>query len=72
MGYHHGKPLGLLEVNGFYEKLSGFLDHVVDEGFVRPQHRQMLQLNPEPDALLDALDAWRPVVQPKWVDQPPV
>ena len=70
LGYH-GKPLGLLEVNGFYEKLTGFLDHVVSEGFVRPQHRAMLQVDAGPDALLDALDAWEPVVQPKWVDQPP-
>ena len=70
LGYH-GKPLGLLEVNGFYEKLTGFLDHVVSEGFVRPHHRAMLQVDAKPDALLDALDAWEPVVQPKWVDQPP-
>lgn len=70
LGYH-SKPLGLLEINGFYEKLTGFLDHVVDQGFVRPQHRAMLQVNASPEALLDALDAWEPVVQPKWVDQPP-
>lgn len=70
LGYH-GKPLGLLEVNGFYEKLTGFLDHVVGEGFVRPHHRAMLQVEAQPDALLTALEAWEPVVQPKWVDQPP-
>ncbi|PWB32986.1 TIGR00730 family Rossman fold protein [Pseudomonas sp. SDI] len=70
LGYH-GKPLGLLEVNGFYEKLSGFLDHLVGEGFVRPQHRAMLQRNGEPEALLDALAAWQPLAAPKWAEQPP-
>ncbi len=44
LGYH-GKPLGLLEVNGFYQKLTGFLDHVVGEGFVRDHHRAIMQVS---------------------------
>ena len=42
LGYH-AKPLGLLEVNGFYDPLLTFLDHLVDERFVRAEHRGMLQ-----------------------------
>ena len=70
LGYH-GKPLGLLEVNGFYSKLTAFLDHIVGEGFVRAPHRDMLQVSESPDSLLDALDQWQPTVTPKWVDQKP-
>ncbi|MCY1176932.1 LOG family protein YvdD [compost metagenome] len=70
LGYH-GKPLGLLEVNGFYSKLSGFLDHVVAEGFVREPHRAMLQMSESPRELLDQLAAWKPLVAPKWVDREP-
>jgi hypothetical protein len=70
LGYH-GKPLGLLEVNGFYEKLTGFLDHVVGEGFVRDHHRAMLQVSESPQQLLDALDSWKPLVPPKWSGQKP-
>lgn len=70
LGYH-GKPLGLLEVNGFYAKLGSFLDHVVEEGFVRGSHRSMLQIEEGADALLDALEQWRPVVQPKWIERKP-
>ncbi|MGC5699835.1 TIGR00730 family Rossman fold protein [Pseudomonas sp. NFXW11] len=70
LGYHH-KPLGLLEVNGFYEKLSGFLDHIVGEGFVRAPHREMLQMNASPNGLLDALDAWQPTVPDKWAESRP-
>ncbi len=47
LGYH-GKPLGLLEVNGFYSKLTAFLDHIVGEGFVRAPHRDMLQVSESP------------------------
>ncbi|AAY95998.1 TIGR00730 family Rossman fold protein [Pseudomonas protegens] len=70
LGYHH-KPLGLLEVNGFYEKLSGFLDHIVGEGFVRAPHRDMLQMSESPAGLLDALDAWQPTVPDKWAEGKP-
>lgn len=70
LGYH-AKPLGLLDVNGFYSKLGDFLDHVVEEGFVRPQHRAMLALATTPDALLDAMDSFEAPVLPKWVDKKP-
>ncbi|MEE9101152.1 TIGR00730 family Rossman fold protein [Pseudomonas nitroreducens] len=70
LGYH-GKPLGLLEVNGFYEPLLTFLDHLVQERFVRPQHREMLQRASSPAELIDALQAWTPSAAPKWVDRNP-
>lgn len=70
LGYH-AKPLGLMEVNDFYSKLTGFLDHLVSEGFVREPHRGMLQVSESPSELLDALDAWKPLAAPKWADQKP-
>jgi uncharacterized protein (TIGR00730 family) len=70
LGYH-AKPLGLLEVEGFYSKLSGFLDHLVAEGFVRAEHRQMLQMGKSPSELLDALRNWQPTVVAKWPDRQP-
>ncbi|ANC05237.1 MULTISPECIES: TIGR00730 family Rossman fold protein [Pseudomonas] len=70
LGYH-AKPLGLLDVNGFYEKLGGFLDHIVEEGFVRPQHRAMLLLGQQADELLDGMDSFIAPVAPKWVDHKP-
>ncbi|WP_409268368.1 TIGR00730 family Rossman fold protein [Pseudomonas sp. KCJK9044] len=70
LGYH-AKPLGLLDVKGFYEKLGGLLDHIVEEGFVRPQHRAMLLLGEQPDELLDGMDNFVAPVAPKWVDKKP-
>ncbi|MFT0520461.1 TIGR00730 family Rossman fold protein [Pseudomonas faucium] len=70
LGYH-AKPLGLLDVNGFYEKLGGFLDQIVEEGFVRPQHRAMLLLEQQADALLDGMNDFVSPVLPKWVDRKP-
>lgn len=56
-------------MNGFYNKLTGFLDHIVDEGFVRAAHRDMLHVSESAHDLLDALDEWQPSVQPKWAEQ---
>ncbi|MDC0687237.1 TIGR00730 family Rossman fold protein [Mitsuaria sp. RG] len=70
LGYH-AKPLGLLDVNGFYEKLGGFLDQIVEEGFVRPQHRAMLLLGQLPDELLEGMERFESPVLPKWVDKQP-
>ena len=70
LGYHT-KPIGLLEVDGFYARLTGFLDHLVAERFVREQHRAILQVDERPDQLLQRLAAWRPSAAPKWVDREP-
>ena len=68
LGYH-AKPLDLLEVDGFYARLTDFLDHLVAERFVREQHRAILQLSASPAELLARMDAWQPTAAPKWVDR---
>lgn len=68
LGYH-AKPLGLLEVDGFYTRLTDFLDHLVAERFVREQHRAILQVSASPAELLARLDAWQPTAVPKWVER---
>ena len=70
LGYH-AKPLGLLEVDGFYRRLGDFLDHLVAERFVREPHRAMLQISESPGDLLECLATWQPTVAPKWVDREP-
>jgi uncharacterized protein (TIGR00730 family) len=65
----HTKPLGLLDVEGYYESFVRFFDHAVESGFVRPQHRAVLLVHDDPEALLDAFAAWRPVSVPKWIDR---
>jgi uncharacterized protein (TIGR00730 family) len=54
LGYHE-KPVGLLEVAGYYAPLLEFLDRGVATGFVRPEYRPILQHAAELDALLHLL-----------------
>jgi len=49
----HDKPIGLLGPAGYWEALLAWLDHAVDEGFVSPANRALLQLDPDLEALLD-------------------
>ena len=65
----HAKPLGLLDVEGYYGRLSGFLDHMVAEGFVQPAHRAMLLVEPEPEALLDRFAGYEAPTVTKWLDR---
>ena len=51
----HQKPVGLLDVRGYFQPLLAFADHAVAEGFIKPVHRQMMLVDGSPDPLLDAL-----------------
>lgn len=59
----HDKPIGLLNVNGFYDGLLGFVRHQQQEGFVRAQHADLMMLEADPDALIQRLRAAAPPVQ---------
>jgi uncharacterized protein (TIGR00730 family) len=56
----HAKPIGLLDVNGYFGALGAFLDHAVAEGFVAERHRRLLLRETDLDALLAAFEAWEP------------
>nr|WP_315397939.1 TIGR00730 family Rossman fold protein [uncultured Duganella sp.] len=53
----HAKPIGLLNVDGFYNGLIGFIAHASGQGFIRPQHAALMMSAPEPRALLELLKA---------------
>ncbi len=53
----HDKPVGLLNANGYYDRLLDFLSHAADVGFIREEQRSILSHARTPDALLDVLAA---------------
>ena len=66
----HQKPCGLLNVRGFFDGLLSFIDHSIDERFVRREHRSMVIVSSSPDSLLERFDQYVPLVVPKWIDAP--
>lgn len=60
------KPVGLLNVAGYYDTLLGYLRHVQNEGFVRREHVDAIIVEDEAGRLVDALKQHRPVRLGKW------
>ncbi|GJL90750.1 TIGR00730 family Rossman fold protein [Hyphococcus sp.] len=65
----HAKAVGLLNVAGFYDGLERFLDHLVGESFVKPQHRAILHADASPSSLIDKLTSAVIPTDKKWVDE---
>jgi uncharacterized protein (TIGR00730 family) len=65
----HGKPVGVLNVAGFFDPLLAWLDRAAHDGFLAEEHRGLLLVGDEPGPLLDRL-ASSPPPPPvgKWVD----
>lgn len=54
MGLHR-KPIGLLNIAGFYDPFVTFFDHLVDSGFVAPGSRELLTVQEDPEKLLERM-----------------
>jgi uncharacterized protein (TIGR00730 family) len=65
------KACGLLNVAGFYDRLVDFLDHAVDERFVRAEHSGMIVVETDPQRLIDGLRNWSMPEVSKWMDRKP-
>ena len=62
-------PLGILNVAGYWDPLLQFLEHLVNERFLREEHLATLIVSRDPGALLDELAAHRPRMLDKWLDR---
>ena len=65
----HVKPMGLLNVNGFYDPLLALFEHAVAEGFLREENRAMALAADDIESLLAALAAYRPEPVSKWLKE---
>jgi uncharacterized protein (TIGR00730 family) len=66
LGWHQ-KPFGLLNIAGFYNHLMAFLDHTAQEGFIRPQHRELVLIENSVEKILDRLKNFQPPTEVKWI-----
>ncbi len=59
LGYHQ-KPVGILNVGGYYDHLIRFNKHMAEVGFVRPQHRNIMLVDDSLDGLLAQMESYKP------------
>jgi uncharacterized protein (TIGR00730 family) len=65
----HRKPCGLLNVHGFFDRLLSFVDHSVNECFVRTENRAMVLVSKGADDLLQRLEDYVPPSVEKWIER---
>lgn len=67
----HRKPVGVLNVDGYYDPLLAFIEHAYAEGFLYTEHRHLLLADPSPQQLLKTMQSFRtPENLSRWVDRP--
>lgn len=65
----HQKPCGFLNVCGYYDLLTDFLNHTVSQQFVRKEHVSMILTDKDPSALLGKLESWHALKIGKWIKE---
>ncbi len=65
----HRKPCGLLHAGRYYDPLLAVFDHMVSQGFLSEELRDMVLVKTGPEALLEALAGYQPPRVVKWIDR---
>ena len=63
----HFKPIGLLNVNGYYDRLIDFVDNMIAEGFLKHLNRAILIQSKSADELLEKMFDFTPAIEDKWL-----
>ena len=61
------KPVALFNVNGYYDGIVEFIQHIADEGFMRKEHADNLIVSDDPKKLLEQMEQFEPADVTKWV-----
>jgi uncharacterized protein (TIGR00730 family) len=62
------KPLGILNIAGYFDYLLKFYDHAVKEGFVRQEHRNNLIVSENITDLMQMMNQYKPLTMGKWIE----
>lgn len=63
----HKKPVGILNTAGYYSHLIQFIDHMVEQGLLRPENRSMLLVADTIERLLEKMENYTPPAVSKWI-----
>jgi uncharacterized protein (TIGR00730 family) len=64
----HQMPISILNTNGYYDHLLAQMKHMVDEGFLKVPNLEALQVEQDPDVLIDWMMAYEPEkMEKKWI-----
>ena len=64
----HSKPVGILNINNFYDPLIAQLDNMMEEGFLKPENRKLLIVESDIETLIKKMQNYKAEYHPKWLD----
>jgi len=62
------KPLGILNINNYFENLIAFIEHMIAERFLPSAHKNGIVVSSDPEELINLLVKFLPVTVEKWLD----
>ncbi len=65
----HAKPCGVLNVDGFFDPLLALFAAATEQRFLRPEHRDLVIVETDPELMIRRLRSWVPVTVGKWLDR---
>ncbi|TXD38199.1 TIGR00730 family Rossman fold protein [Lujinxingia vulgaris] len=65
----HRRPIGLLNLEGYFDPFLTFLKHAVESGFLKAEHLDLLLVDADPNALLDKMEAFEWPLTQIWMDR---
>ena len=68
LGFHH-KPVGLLNIGGFFDGLTSFITHMSSAGFLKPEHADCVLVESEAEKLLARMRRFQPPDLGKWIEK---
>ena len=65
----HKKPMGILNINGYYNSLHGLTDTMVNQGFLKKENKEMMMFGDTIEELLQKFENYHPSHADKWIDE---
>lgn len=65
----HQKPIGICNVQGYFDAFLDFLDQAIEKGFLPAEHRDLIIVDDRPDVLLERMDDFEPFLERTWLDE---
>ena len=65
----HKKPIGILNINGFYDDLLSFIEGMIEKGLLKPSYKQLLLIANTAEELLEKMNGFQSLPVPKWMNK---
>jgi len=62
------KPIGVFNIEGYFDKMLTMLDYFIEERFMRPEHKELFFVSDDENELIERLKTFQPKETVKWLE----